>query len=130
MALIIFHLFLSTFTFEGIDVLMAQKILDWNLKRYPNGKPVSQLCPSRTYPYIPGVFFLLSYGQLSLMRSQPKRAVLFYTKAIQSQSQYRNLHHVSFWEIAISQLALWDIPASLECWQVMADEATVGSTNL
>jgi hypothetical protein len=82
------------------------------------------------YPSNPGVFFLLSYGQLCLMRSQPKRAVQFYTKAIQSQSQYRNLHHVSFWEIAISQLALWDIPASLECWQVMADEATVGTYSL
>jgi hypothetical protein len=38
MALVIFHLFLSSFTFDGIDVLMAQQIIDWNLKRFPNGE--------------------------------------------------------------------------------------------
>jgi hypothetical protein len=36
--LLIFHLVLSSFTFDGVDIEMAQKILDWNLKRYPNGK--------------------------------------------------------------------------------------------
>lgn len=37
MALVIFHLVLSSFTFDGVDVMMAQKILDWNVERYPNG---------------------------------------------------------------------------------------------
>lgn len=36
--LLIFHLVLSSFTFDGVDIAMAQKILDWNLKRYPNGR--------------------------------------------------------------------------------------------
>jgi hypothetical protein len=36
--LLIFHLVLSSFTFDGVDIAMAQKILDWNLRRYPNGK--------------------------------------------------------------------------------------------
>ena len=34
---LIFHLVLSSFTFDGVDTSMAQKILDWNLKRYPEG---------------------------------------------------------------------------------------------
>jgi hypothetical protein len=38
MMLLIFHLVLSSFTFDGVDIAMAQKILDWNLRRYPNGK--------------------------------------------------------------------------------------------
>jgi len=38
MCLLIFHLVLSTFTFEGTDINTASKILNWNLKRYPNGK--------------------------------------------------------------------------------------------
>jgi hypothetical protein len=38
MWLLIFHLFLSSFTHDGVDVMMAQKIVDWNLKRYPEGK--------------------------------------------------------------------------------------------
>jgi len=37
MCLLIFHLVLSGITFNGIDINMAQKVLDWNLARYPNG---------------------------------------------------------------------------------------------
>jgi hypothetical protein len=37
MALIIFHLVFSAFTFEGVDMSMAEKIINYNLKRYPNG---------------------------------------------------------------------------------------------
>jgi hypothetical protein len=36
MTLLIFHLVLSSFTF-GVDLSMAQRILEWNLKRYPEG---------------------------------------------------------------------------------------------
>lgn len=37
MCLLIFHLILSGITFNGVDLNMAQRILDWNLERYPNG---------------------------------------------------------------------------------------------
>lgn len=37
MTLLIFHLVLSSYTFEGIDVNMARRIVEWNLERYPNG---------------------------------------------------------------------------------------------
>jgi hypothetical protein len=37
MSLLIFHLVLSAFTFEGVDVRKAARVLEWNLKRYPNG---------------------------------------------------------------------------------------------
>jgi hypothetical protein len=35
--LLIFHLVLSGFTFAGVDIALAEKILRWNLKRYPDG---------------------------------------------------------------------------------------------
>ena len=35
--LLIFHLVFSEFTFNGVDLNMAQRIIDWNLERYPNG---------------------------------------------------------------------------------------------
>jgi hypothetical protein len=41
MSLLIFHLFLSSFTHDGVDVMMAQKIVDWNLKRYPEGESIA-----------------------------------------------------------------------------------------
>ena len=37
MALLIFHLVLSSITFEGVDINMAQKILAYHIERYPNG---------------------------------------------------------------------------------------------
>lgn len=37
MGLIIFHLVFSAFTFDGVDMSMAEKILNYNIKRYPNG---------------------------------------------------------------------------------------------
>lgn len=45
MTLLIFHLVLSNFTFEGVDVEMAQKILEYHSERYPNGAP--------SYPILP-----------------------------------------------------------------------------
>ncbi|KAF9523683.1 hypothetical protein CPB83DRAFT_775027 [Crepidotus variabilis] len=107
MSLLIFHLVLSSFTFDGVNIDTAEKVLQWNLKRYPNG-----------------VFFLFGAGRLNLCRSQPKLAIEFYTKAMDSQKQYRNLHHISYWEIAIANLALWDIQESLKCWTELEAEAT------
>ena len=43
MTLLIFHLVLSSFTFEGVDIRMAQKILDYHIQRYPNGASLSRV---------------------------------------------------------------------------------------
>jgi hypothetical protein len=59
------------------------------------------------------------------MRSQPREAIEYYTKAMAAQSQYRNLHHISYWEMAIANLALADVDSSLECWRHLEREATV-----
>lgn len=37
MCLLIFHLVLSGITFNGVDIKVAQRVLDWNLEIYPNG---------------------------------------------------------------------------------------------
>ena len=44
---------------------------------------------------------------------------------MRAQSQYRNLHHISFWEMSIAYLALWDVKSSLSCWSTLEKEATV-----
>ena len=126
MCLLIFHLVLSGFTFNGVDISMAQKILDWNLNRYPNGTSfVSTL--SMTYiDSTEGVFFLFAQGRICVIRGQPVKAIEYYRKAANAQQQYKNLHLVSYWEIAIANLALWDIKQSLECWVTLKTEGTVG----
>ena len=126
MCLLIFHLILSGITFNGVDINMAQKVLDWNLGRYPNGmffRPQAAL-PCGQPPTI-GVFFLFAQGRMSLVRSQPAKAIEYYEKAAAAQQQYRNLHLISFWEIAVANLALWDIQKSLDRWTTLKAEATV-----
>ena len=68
---------------------------------------------------------MFAQGRISLVRGQPARAIEYYKKATAAQQQYRNLHLISFWEIAIANLALWDIQQSLECWAILKAEATV-----
>lgn len=62
---------------------------------------------------------------MSLVRSQPAKAIEYYEKAAAAQQQYRNLHLISFWEIAVANLALWNIQQSLECWTTLKAEGTV-----
>ncbi|KAL4062826.1 hypothetical protein V8B97DRAFT_1877313 [Scleroderma yunnanense] len=107
MVLLIFHLVLSMYTFEGVDVNMAQRIVEWNLKTYPSG------------PY-----FLFGAGRLALARSQPERALEYYAQASQCQTQYRNMNHISWWDSAIANLALWDVRASIEFWSKLVAEST------
>ena len=71
-----------------------------------------------------GVFYLFGQGRLRLSLSQPSLALESYQKAMDVQDQYRNLHYISLWEMAICNYALWDIPGSLKCWRVLEDEAT------
>lgn len=129
MALLLFHLVFSSLTFDGIDIGMAQKILDYHQKRYPNG--VSRRFPpleQRELRHWPGVFFLFGQGRLSFCRGQPAQAIEYYSRAVAAQDQYRNLHYVSHWEIGVANLALWDVPASLTNWRVLAEEATVSDS--
>ncbi|KAG1754133.1 hypothetical protein EDD22DRAFT_1001005 [Suillus occidentalis] len=107
MLLLIFHLVLSAFTFEGVDVRKAARVLEWNLKRYPNG-----------------VFFLSGASRLTLVHSQPSKALTYYARAAQAQTQYRNLHHISWWESAVACLGLWRVAESTSWWGKLGGEAT------
>jgi TPR repeat protein len=85
-------------------------------------------CYPRIHPthfFFLGVFFLFGAGRLSLCRSQPEQAIKYYSQAMSAQSQYRNLHHISNWEMAVAYLSLWDIKSSLSCWTALEKEATV-----
>ncbi|KAJ7612624.1 hypothetical protein FB45DRAFT_939423 [Roridomyces roridus] len=107
LALVVFHLALGSFTFECVDVSMAARIVNWNLKRYPEG-----------------VFFLFFAGLLSTVRCQPAHSIAYHRQAIAAQSQYRNLHHISYWEMALANMNLADVEESLACWRVLEKEAT------
>ena len=40
------------------------------------------------------------------------------------QSQYPNLHYISYWELAVCNFALWNIPQSLVYWRKLRAGAT------
>lgn len=61
---------------------------------------------------------------MRLCRSQPQLAIDSYTRALEAQTQYANLYHISYWEIAGATLALWDIQQSLPYWRKLQQEAT------
>ncbi|KAG1728325.1 hypothetical protein EDB19DRAFT_1832780 [Suillus lakei] len=73
----------------GADVHKVARVLERNLKRYPNG-----------------VFFLLGVGRLVLVRPQSSKALANYACAAQAQTQHRNLHHTSWWESTVACLGL------------------------
>lgn len=43
---------------------------------------------------------------------------------MQAQTQYRNLHLLILWEMALAWLALGKVKESLECWRTLEKEAT------
>ncbi|KAH0834300.1 hypothetical protein J3R83DRAFT_11675 [Lanmaoa asiatica] len=124
MTLLIFHLVLSSYTFEGVDVTMARRIVEWNLERYPNGASSVPVHSAESLTRVLGVFFLFGAGRLALARSQPQRALEYYARAAQAQTQYRNIHHISWWESAVANLALWNVTASKDWWERLHGEAT------
>jgi tetratricopeptide (TPR) repeat protein len=72
-----------------------------------------------------GVFFLFAQGRISLVRGQPAKAIECYKKAAEAQEDYQNLHLISYWEIAIANLALWNIEESLKYWEILREKGTV-----
>lgn len=110
MIILVFHLVLSGFTFDGVDIEFASRILDWNTFRYPSG-----------------VFFLFGQGRMALFRADPKASIEFHTKAMDAaQDQFKSLQGISLWELAGAHLAMWGndhIRESLACWRRLKAES-------
>ncbi|KIY66759.1 hypothetical protein CYLTODRAFT_398199 [Cylindrobasidium torrendii FP15055 ss-10] len=107
MLLVTFHLVMSLITFDGINIDTAEKILRWHFAQYPDS-----------------VFGLWANGRLRVARGKPAEAVEFYIKSIESQSQYPQLHAMSYWELAVVYISLWDVPSSLSYWRKLESEST------
>ncbi|KAF9020224.1 hypothetical protein BDZ89DRAFT_1072405 [Hymenopellis radicata] len=107
MMVVTFHTLLSSISFDGIDITMADKIVRWNSQRYPNS-----------------VFILWAQGRLLVVRSQPREALVYYNKSIAAQSQYPTLYAMSYWEMAIANLALWDVSESMASWRDLERESS------
>ena len=70
------------------------------------------------------MFFLFGQGRIRVLRSQPALAIESYERAMVVQTQYRSLHYISFWEIAVCSFSTWEIERSLANWRLLEAEAT------
>jgi hypothetical protein len=112
-ALLIYFLVITSFTHTSNSSkssshplpdasLTTSRILAWNSSRYPDG-----------------TFFLFGQGRESLIKARPAEAVKFYSRAVRVRGRkvvaegedegYGGLNGVSWWEIAIAKLALWEM---------------------
>ncbi|KAG8947808.1 hypothetical protein FRC04_010294 [Tulasnella sp. 424] len=107
LTLLIFHLFISSFTYSGVDIEQARAIVNYNLTLYPEG-----------------VFFLFLKGRLHVMESRPRLAIASYEKGMDlTGADYKNLKGVAQWELGLCQLALRDFASALPYWKAQAEEA-------
>ncbi|KAG0172915.1 hypothetical protein DFQ28_004071 [Apophysomyces sp. BC1034] len=89
MVIILYHLVLSKMMpLNNVDEVFAQKILDYNLKRYPSG-----------------VFFVYFHGRLLASQGKLEEAKAEYRKAIETQKDWKQLQHMCFWELGVIALA-------------------------
>ncbi|KAG6826432.1 hypothetical protein H0H93_016509, partial [Arthromyces matolae] len=97
LALLLFHLVLSTYTSEGVDIPLAARIVEFNLHRYPDGP-------------LP----LLAAGRLHLKQARPHLAISYYKKAMRGavEGGFRNLRWVAGWECAVARMAGWEVGIS------------------
>lgn len=102
LVLVVFHLVISGFTREGVDIKEAENIVEWNLKQYPGS-----------------IFFLFGKGRLHVTRSQPDEAIKVYKEAqtkVEGQRGYQQLGSVMDWEMACCNLALGEWRAGAACF--------------
>ncbi|KAK4687223.1 tetratricopeptide repeat protein 39, partial [Tremellales sp. Uapishka_1] len=117
--LLTFHLVISVLMpVANTDVKMASNILDYNMKRYPNGRlsrvghsallilpEASSSCISK-HVYIP-------HG---VSRNWP-------TQALDLKLEYVQLQHMCLWDYACNYLMLSEWKQALDCFSILKDES-------
>lgn len=107
MALLFYHLVISTYLpVTNVDVNIADKVLHFNLKRYPEG-----------------IFFLYFSGRLYSTQTIGDRAIKQFQLAIQAQKEYIQLQHICLWDMALTFLSLAQFKKAYECFNVLDKES-------
>lgn len=106
-AMLTYHLTISNYIpLTDVDFEFADKVLSWNLVRFPNG-----------------IFYLYFSARLYASQALPEKAIEYYRNAIESQSEYKQLHHMCFWDLSLTYLATCDYARAHECYDVLSRES-------
>ncbi|KAF7728019.1 hypothetical protein EC973_006784 [Apophysomyces ossiformis] len=107
MVIILYHLVLSKMMpLNNVDEVFAQKLLDYNLERYPSG-----------------VFFVYFHGRQLASQGKLDEAKAAYHKAIETQKDWKQLQHMCFWELGLIGLAQQDWEKCVEMFDILAKES-------
>ena len=68
---------------------------------------------------------LFAQGRLSFLHNEPAKSIECHKKATKIEHEYKNLKLISYWEMALANLALWDIRESLESWVELKAKGSV-----
>lgn len=102
MAMLAYHLVISTFIpVNGVDIEFADKVLHYNLRRYPEG-----------------VFFLYFSGRLYSTQALSEKAIAQFETARDIQKEYVQLKHICIWDLSLCNM-------SLTKWQNAHDQFTI-----
>ncbi|PWN52006.1 hypothetical protein IE53DRAFT_385620 [Violaceomyces palustris] len=102
-----YHLLISSYIpVTDVDFEYADKVLSWNLVRFPNG-----------------IFFLYFSARLYAAQALPEKAIEYYRNAIESQKEYKQLHHLCFWDLSLTYLCTCDFARAYECYDVLSRES-------
>ncbi|KEI39752.1 uncharacterized protein L969DRAFT_87758 [Mixia osmundae IAM 14324] len=107
MALLLYHLVISTYLPVGmVDIDLADKVLHYNLKRYPNG-----------------VFFLFFSGRLYSAQTMGEKALRQYSLAIASQDEYVQIEHICHWDRGLTYLSLGKYAKAYTCFDILGKDS-------
>ncbi|KAK0570138.1 hypothetical protein OC861_000280 [Tilletia horrida] len=106
-SIMFYHLICSSYVpIPDVDIDMGDKILSWNLVRFPQG-----------------IFFLYFSARLYGTQALPEKAIEYYRNAIEAQREYKQLHHLCFWDLSLTYLATCDFARAYECYDVLSRES-------
>ncbi|UZJ52370.1 hypothetical protein CBS101457_001690 [Exobasidium rhododendri] len=107
MGILLYHLVISTFIpVTGVDINYADKVLHYNLQRYPEG-----------------VFFLYFSGRLYSTQTMAEKGIVQYRAARDVQKEYVQLQHICYWDMALCHMSLTQWDQALECFDLLASDS-------
>jgi hypothetical protein len=107
MGILLYHLVISTFLpVGGVDIDFADKVLHYNLERYPQG-----------------VFFLYFSGRLYSTQSLAERAIVQFKAARDVQKEYVQLQHICVWDMSLCHMSLTQFDKAAHCFDVLLKDS-------
>ncbi|KDQ55006.1 hypothetical protein JAAARDRAFT_38112 [Jaapia argillacea MUCL 33604] len=107
MSLGLFHMAFPSVVHNGVDIKVARKIVEWNVRRFPDS-----------------FFASGTAGRLHVCQVRPSDAIRCFKEMIERAGEFYTVRHMSNWEIALANLSLWDIEESKKSWKYLVTEAT------